>query len=186
MKSDKTKERIMLITTEMLRESPNAADKISIRSIAERAEISVGLINHHFISKENLIEQCVQRIIDDVVHSFTPDIKNLPPIDAVEKAAKQVMSFLMKNDSISRISILGDMKNPQADDNSMGTAAGFAYIISGGTSDADSVQKALLLVGAMQSAFLRKEILHEKFGIDLYDEKQRDSYIEYLINKIVR
>ncbi len=46
--------------------------------------------------------------------------------------AKQVMDFLMDNMQISKISILGDLKNPREKDNSMGTALGFAHCMAGG------------------------------------------------------
>jgi AcrR family transcriptional regulator len=36
--------------------------KITIRRIAEEAGVGVGLINHYFETKDNLIEVCVQKI----------------------------------------------------------------------------------------------------------------------------
>jgi AcrR family transcriptional regulator len=66
MKSEKTKENIIANTIALIRETNGDTASISIRKIAERANVGTGLINHYFATKENLLEVCVQTIISEI------------------------------------------------------------------------------------------------------------------------
>nr|HML49486.1 TetR/AcrR family transcriptional regulator [Clostridia bacterium] len=96
-KSKKTREKILEAALALLEEGGRDVESITIRGIAERAGVSVGLINHHFGSKEQLIEQCVQRIIGGVISAFTPTVPTEDPVEKLQCVAKQVMDFLMDN-----------------------------------------------------------------------------------------
>lgn len=186
MKSEDTMETILRDTIDLIHEADGHTEQVTIRKIAERANVGVGLINHYFHSKDKLIEQCVQRIISGIVSSFQPDLsKTKSAADRVRCAAKQVMDFLMSHKEISRVSMLSDLNQPQCDDNSMKTVQGFAFCHSGENPGKSIQINAFLLTGAMQTAFLRKETLKDTLGIDLYDKEQRDRYIDLIINKLI-
>lgn len=74
-KTKNIKEHIMDVTTQLIQESDGDINQITIRRIAERAQVGLGLINYHFGSKDKLILECIQRIINNVVHCFTPEEK---------------------------------------------------------------------------------------------------------------
>ena len=59
--NEKSKEHIIEITTELLREHNGDTAKITSRLIAERAGIGLGSVNYFFGSKEKL-SQCCQPI----------------------------------------------------------------------------------------------------------------------------
>lgn len=63
---DDVKRRILRAAVELLREKQDA-DKVSIRSIALRAGVSVGMANYHFQTKDNLIERAVQEYVSGVI-----------------------------------------------------------------------------------------------------------------------
>ena len=67
-KTKNIKEHIMDVTTQLIQESDGDINQITIRRIAERAQVGLGLINYHFGSKDKLILECIQRIINNVVH----------------------------------------------------------------------------------------------------------------------
>lgn len=185
-KSEKTKERIVDSTIELINESGGDTEKVTIRSIAGRSGVSVGLINHYFGSKERLVEHCVQKIISGVIGSFKPQLSDENDrLYRVKYVAKQVMDFLMQNREISRISILGDMANPKARDNTMGTVRGFAWCISGGTPGEEERREAFLVTAFLQESFLRRDVLSETLGVDFYDKAERDGYIDGMIDKII-
>lgn len=46
------KDKIINVTIDLIKEANGNIDKITIREIAKRAEIGVGLINYHFKSKK--------------------------------------------------------------------------------------------------------------------------------------
>ena len=64
MKKDETKELILRETIQLIREKDGDLSKVTARLIAERAGVSLGLINYHFSNKDNLILECTQMIIN--------------------------------------------------------------------------------------------------------------------------
>jgi AcrR family transcriptional regulator len=186
MKSDRTKENIIDKTIILIKETNGDIDGISIRKIAERAGIGTGLVNHYFQSKENLIEICVQTNISDVIYAFAPEsCESQDPAEITKCVARQVMDFLMTNSQISRVSILGDCKQPKVMDNTMKTVMGFAHCLSGGQITDAHKASGFLITSVLQTAFLRKDILKDCLQVDFYDKAQRDSFINQLIERAV-
>lgn len=185
-KSERTREKIVAQTIALIQENGGDSGKVTIRGIAERSGISVGLIHHYFESKNVLIESCVQRIIGGVIRSFSPDIaEGASRTEKLKRVTKQVMDFLMENQQVSRISILGDMTSPKATDNTMNSVRGFAGTISQGKPTQEDMQKAFMLAAMLQGAFLRKDVLNEALGIDLYRKDERDCYIDTMIEQLM-
>ncbi len=184
MKSDITKENIIKHTIALIRETDGNTDSITMRKIAQRAGVGVGLINHYFVSKDHLIEVCVQSIIGSVILSFRPQ-----PSPAGESTitpgdvAKQVMDFLIQHKQISRVSILGDMNRPAEDDNTMKTALGLTKSMSGGRITPKNMMESFMIISVLQAAFLRKEVLKECIGVDMYDKVQRDELIDTITER---
>lgn len=187
MKSDDTKENIMIQTIQLLEESNGNLSDITIRQIAKRCNIGVGLVNHYFTSKENLIETCVQSIINKVVLSYKPEkMEGADPIVLTKMVANHVADFLMDHKQIAKISIVGDLKSPTEEDNSMKTAYGFALCMSGGKNPDREVKKAFFLVAILQESFLRKDSLLQNIGVDFYDKKQREAYINSVVDMLIK
>lgn len=185
MKSEITKENIINQTIRLIQETNGATEEITMRKIAERAGIGVGLANHYFKSKDYLIEVCVQTIINEVINSFHPEsCESKDPIEITKCVAKQVMDFLMDNKQISRVSILGDLKKPMPMDNTMKTIYGFGKSLSGKELSHEHLMKSFIITSSLQEAFLRRETLKDSLGIDFNDKKERDSFIDYLIERI--
>lgn len=184
MKSKVTKEKIITQTIELIQESNGLTENITIRKIAEKANVSVGLINHYFGTKENLIAACVQRIIGGVISAFRPELlDDEDPVGTTKCVAKQVMDFLMENPEIAKISILGDLTEPKESDNTMGTVHGFSLRLSRGDNKSFHKHNAFLITAVMQVAFLRKDVLVKTLGIDFNDKVQRDAFIDDLVGR---
>ena len=157
MKSEITKENIIRQTICLIKETNGSTENITMRKIAERAGIGVGLANHYFKSKDYLIEVCVQTIIDEVINSFNPALcESTQPIEVTKCVAKQVMDFLMDNKQISRVSILGDLKQPKALDNTMKTVFGFGARLSGGKTTQAHLIKSFMITSVLQEAFCER------------------------------
>ena len=89
----RSRNHIIEITTELLKEYSGDTKKITSRIIAERAEIGLGSINYFFGSKENLITECIQRSINKMLIGFKPDIT----APAKEDASKVIRKKKPKN-----------------------------------------------------------------------------------------
>jgi AcrR family transcriptional regulator len=185
MKAKNTKQLIIEQTILLMKETGGDVECLTMRKIAEKANIGVGLINHYFESKDKLIEICVQNIIANIVHSFRIEEVEMKPLDLTKYVVKQVVDFLMENKQISKISILSDLKNPKEKDNSMDSALGFAYCMSGGKNPDKYLIKAFYLMSIIQESFLRKDVLVKNIGVDFYDKEQRDNYINEMIDIVM-
>lgn len=176
--AEQTQETILAATQELILESGGDADAVTIRQIAARAGISVGLVNHYYTSKELLLEACVQRMIGGVIGAFHPDLPaEAGKAERLGRIAGQVADFLTEHPQISRISILGDLQRPNAADNTMASVQGFSYTIAGGVPDADAKLRAFCLTAMLQVAFLRKNTLLDTLGVDFNDQQQRDTFL---------
>ena len=185
-KSELTKENIIQQTIKIINEYNGNTDLVTIRKIAQRAGIGIGLINHYFGSKDQLIEICVQKIIGGIIHSFQVEENNITLIDLTKQVTKQVIDYLVDHPQISKISILSDLNSPHYKDHSMSTAYGFAYYIAGRKKPTTlQLQKGFFLVAILQESFLRKETLLQDIDIDFQDKNKRDQYIDLLIDIIM-
>ncbi|WP_054750019.1 TetR/AcrR family transcriptional regulator [Ruminiclostridium josui] len=155
------REKIIEVTTELIIESQGDLSQVTARKIANRAEVGLGLIHYHFESKDQLITECVQRIINKEIRTFVPQDTEYSdnPIEADKQRlaywAKQVFNFFYANKSISRVSILGDLQNNLTNSNSEDTQRGFLRAL---TSDIDDEKKKFMifsLVSIMQAAFYK-------------------------------
>ena len=184
-KSLQTKQRIQAAATDLIQHSEGNLAQVTMRAIAQQAGVSVGLINHYFTSKDQLIEACVQQIIRGVVTTFHPA---LPPgatrTQALGATAKQVADFLFAHPQISRISILGDLQTPGKADNTAGTVQGFAAVLSGGKPTGEQLGAAITLTSVLQTAFLRRTLLLQTTGLDLNRKPVRDCWIDSLVATI--
>lgn len=176
------KDKIINFTIDLIKEANGNIDKITIREIAKRAEIGVGLINYHFQSKKNLVDICVQQIISNVIAQSKPNMDGLSPMEKLKCSVKIPIDFLMDNPEIAKISILGDLKQGQANDNTFQTLARYYFHANNLGLNENTFFNTALLIHGLQGIFLRWELYKDKF--DFADKAQRDSLIDSLIEKL--
>ena len=189
---EKSKLTIIEVTTELLKEYNGDTKRITSRLIAKRAGIGLGSINYFFGSKENLITECIQRIIHNILTSFTPEITNpakedgLSDQDRLLSWASQTFDFLFENQAIAKISILNDMQSYSTGSTSVYTQKGFALAIKSSQSEAAKKLLVFILVSSLQTAFLAKDAAKELLGYDLYHKTERDLFIRDTVTLLFR
>lgn len=177
------KKAILDATIQLIQESAGNTEALTIRAIAERGNVGVGLINYHFQTKENLIEMSVQKIIGEVISKFRPDTKeNLSHLEQLKSVVKSVADFLAMQSSVSQISILGDYKTPKASDNTMQTVKGFGLSLQDTRPEKESTLQLFMLTSVLQAVFLRRDLSKELFGYDYNDKTQRDKLIDAVMD----
>lgn len=181
-KNENVKEHIIEVTTELIEKYNGETKKITARMIAEKAEVGLGLINYHFGSKDNLITECVQRIIGEVVSGFHMEQEFLSDKERLIAWATYVFDFLFEHSAISRISILGDFQNYSQDSNSIYTQYGFAKSLNSDISEKDKTMLMFILTAAMQVAFLGSATVNQILDYDFTKKKDRAKYIEKLVD----
>lgn len=191
MTENTTRKKIIEATIQIIEEKQNLED-VTIRGIAEKASISVGLINYHFKSKKNLINVSVREFINDVISNWQDKIspeKNFDSITILILMLQSTGDFLSSYPGISRISISNDLLNPSQNDNTIRTLQGMLPLIKEIT-DKNGKHEEIFLIGmeiiaAIQHTFLRNEDIKNATGFDFFNKKQRNNYIKSLIIRIL-
>lgn len=188
MKKD-IKNKIIEATISLIEKNGSDPDNITIQDICEQVGIGSGLVNYHFQTKDNLIAQCVQKIVEDVIgkhEGICQSLIDMTPEQKLRFMAKSTFSYLISNENISRISILTDFKSDNLKDNTTQTVSAYYSLIRDvcpeTISDQEVAEKSYLLTLMLQAAFLRAHLLKEELGVDFYDERQRAQLIDKAID----
>lgn len=190
MNSEKLKDKIIEITTELIEQCEGDIKKITSRLIAEKANIGLGSINYFFGSKENLITLCVQRVISKMLFSFKAEITDFDKKDDFTDKerlicwATQTFEFLYENKTIANISILNDMNNYSANCNSVYTQKGFMFAMRKNENESSKKLLTFILVSTMQAALLARDSAKEFLGYDLSSQQERNLFIENVVNML--
>lgn len=185
------KEKIISTTISLIERSDGLLENITVRDIAQKADVAVGLINYHFGSKKNLIEICVQRIISHVMETFSGTdnsadkeaIANRNNID-IASFTTNVFTFLIHNPEISKISMLGDFSQPDTESNSSVSYKAIFKAIPDTQPENIRKIKAFMLLSTIQSAFLNRLISNELLGFNLNDKDDYSSFFQ-LVTEIL-
>lgn len=176
------KEKLIDTTVDLIKEKNGDVDKITVREIAKRAGVGIGLINYHFQSKKHLVEICVQKMIGEVISLSKPDMAGLSPIEKLKRSVKIPVDFLADNPEISKISILDDLCHGQKNDNTCQTLSRYSLYARDADPDGDYFFKAAFLIHGLQGLFLRREVYKDRF--DFSDKAQRDALIDGLVERL--
>lgn len=188
---DEVKEAIIKATTKLIEESDGNVNSITARAIADKSNVALGLINYHFDSKENLIAICVQRIINKVLMSFSPDKTDYSKDDGLTDKerlisfAQQTFDFLFANYAIIKISILSDFKDYKPKSNSAYTQLGFIFALRGNIPESKKQLIAFSLTSIMQTAFLTRENSELLTGYNLFEKSQRDLFVADTVSMLM-
>jgi AcrR family transcriptional regulator len=187
------KDKIIQATIELLKETQRA-DQVSLRQIARKADVAVSMINYHFQSKEHLIRLAVRSFIDSVIQAANqrPDQEpsgQADPIQGMRNYLKGAMAFVAKNPGISRVSILNDfIESSEEDNSSMVVESVYRHLkeIYGETKSRESLMlMAFSQVATAQVLFLRADRFKASTGIDFFDDKERNSLLDVLIDQTI-
>lgn len=176
------KEKIIEITTNLIKERGEQLNEITVREISHRANVGLGLINYHFGNKDKLIEICVERMVNEIVEKFRyiqKEAMGLSPYEGLEYLGNMTLTFLFEHRAISKVSALTDMTTPKENDNTHRTYEAFLPLVSACRPDWDEQKvrhKAFLLIAVMQQAFLRYQEIFREQGIDLTDAESRKNF----------
>lgn len=207
-----TREKILNCTVELIKERNGNVEDVTIRTIARRANIGVGLTNHYFKSKDLLIEECVDTIFKDLLTAFISSPEKMggfdtAPTDAVTHAAQNIMHFFLENEALAKVALLLDNKKPGVDDYTSKLTNAFAYCMVDRKKLEDMLsndrmtdkmkqqfrdhfiseqkRKAFMITASIKEAFLRKDYLRDALGIDLTNPVQCDEYVEEFVELLM-
>lgn len=210
MSAVQTREKILATTMQLIKERNGDIENVTIRMIADRAGIGVGLTNHYFKSKDCLVKECIDSVFQDMFKVFTvPDEKGevQGPIDATKRAARKVMQFLIENEAVARVAMLLDVTHPGTGDYTTRLINSFAYamvdrkqleeMLSNDKINEKMKQqfrehfineqriKAFMITSSIKEAFLRMDSLAITIGVDLRDSEKCDEYVDEIVEMLM-
>lgn len=86
-----TKEKILGVTLKIIKDQ--GVDGVTIRKIAKEAEINVALVNYHFGTKDNLINEALKIVIKDIQKLFC--ILDEVDIEPKKRLKKFLLSYVI-------------------------------------------------------------------------------------------
>jgi AcrR family transcriptional regulator len=186
-----SKNAIIQATIELIEENGGHLEEITVREICKRASVGLGLVNYHFGNKDKLIEQCVERIINEIIERFQnvqEKIEGCTPFEKLEYLGNMTLDFLFEHDAISKISIFTDMQTPKDGDNTYRTYAAYLPLVKACRPDWDEPmvkRETFYLIAVMQQTFLRYQTLSQMLGIDLRERKNRKAFHAQVLHDIL-
>ena len=117
----------MLLSTKELPYSKKKGDdpqKLTIRELAGRLGIGVGLVNYHFGSKEVLVNRCVKKMIMSIVeefHKVRTSLAYMKPKEKLNYLCLMTFDYLYTKPNVSKVALIYDLGNTSNDDNDVRT-----------------------------------------------------------------
>ncbi len=190
-KTENTKQKIIAATLELMREAGNI-DEVSVRKIVQKAGIKgVGIINYHFGTKDKLISDAVRYDTNKIIDQWDTiyETMKMPPIDKLKIMLKGTGDLIDSNPLFGRISMIHDYLNPAVDDNTSRSIEKYMMIFREIYGDKKSEEEiwiiAHTILSGSQLAFIRSDVVSKVLGTDFYNKKQRDEFLEKLIDNLI-
>lgn len=185
MKHQDARQMILQAASDLIEEVDDP-EAITVRQVADRAKVGTGLINYHFTSKNNLLSVVVANKMAKMAFSLLTfeKISELNPSDKLKTILKELFSYAQKHEKLVRFTITqnllqGEMKTP------LFLIPVLQEIFGEDKSEMQLRIIALQILFPIQIASLNPDEFLLYSGIDLYDTKQRNEYIEILADNVI-
>ncbi len=181
------KESIIKSATELIEENKGDVTKVTARAVAAKSGVALGLINYHFKSKDNLIEICVQRIINKILFCFYSDDDLSDDVSDRQRLinrGRRIFDFFFDNRPMAKIFILSDLKNYQPKSNTAAVQSGFKMALRGDTDNKKKRILSFMLTSAIETAFLTGDKSADILGYNLEVKEERDMLVEEMVDAL--
>lgn len=179
------KERLIQAAIELLGEEKEIG-KITARRITERAGASLGSINYHFQSKDNLLNQAVGRMTYEIAESWLKPVQGMEtdPAGALKMLLKETSRMMARYNHLAKITVANILKQGNFDVPLIIVPL-LRAIFAGQKSEQELRLIAFQLVIPLQVAALHDRAFLLYAGYDIYDDWQRDQMIEIQVDNLI-
>jgi AcrR family transcriptional regulator len=165
---------------------------LTVRAIAKKAGVGVGLVNYHFGDKKSLIREAVRLFIGmQIIKGYG---NRLPEGETLRGRIADLfrgpIGFLAEFPALSRVSVLYDLTSPVEGDNSDETfkeiGGALLKIVPPDKLPPDLEPRLWAAIGAIHEAFLRPVLFKARTGLDFSKPKGRAALADFLAGLMVR
>lgn len=184
MKNFDNKQKILNAAWELLEETQDP-NLVTVRRIAERAGVGIGLINYHFKSKDIMFMEATGEAMSKIANTWL-SMSEVPGKSPKENLKNMLITLSDMGSDYMHIIVMaarfellgGKIKTP-------------LYILSfinqiTGLDDTSGRLLAFSLISALQSAVQKPDEFRVYSGFDLRKKIERDKAIELLINSFFK
>lgn len=179
------RERIFQAAVELL-EQEKRTDAITVRRIAERANVGIGAINYYFPSKDHLLNEAVGAMMQAEAGRWIAPSTGEPsdPEARLRSLLKQTSQIGMRYPDLLEIMIRFQLEHGQFTVAETITPL-LRELWLGKRSEAGIRLAAVQLISSLQIAFLRRDEVARLTGYRLDDPAQLEDVIDQLIDNIL-
>ena len=177
------RERIRSAAKELLLEK-NDIESITVRQIANRANVGVGLVNYHFSSKDALLAEVVSERMNEIIRYDLDNADGLSPKEKLQTILIQLFDM-----GAEYLPLLQFLIRKEIEDGNMDTALELVpFLRSAFGSDTDEMKLrvlALQILFPLQMTCISPEKFKLYSGIDVLNGEERKKYVIQLIDNIL-
>lgn len=180
------KQRILQATIDLLNEEPEI-DKITIRRIAAKAGVGIGLINYHFRNRETLLKEAVDQITGQAAATWLNpsfDASPVPPTERLRSLLKGTSDVIASYPQFSEISVSYALYRSELGVQKMILPL-LREIFGMSKSELELRLYAMMIISALQVALLQNEAFQAYVGLNLFEKSQRDQCIDVIVDTIL-
>lgn len=180
------KDKIIKATIEILNEV-GEPDKITIRQIAERANVGVGLINYHFQTKEKLLYTAVSDTMSEMavqLQMLNAD-ENEDPVQKLTTMLIELTDFAARHSKMSLILAAYDLEQGNME-TPLYLMPILRKIYGNRKEEIEMRIIALEIITTLQVICTRSEVFKLYSGIDINIKSQRDTLINTIIKSVTQ
>ncbi len=178
--------RIIKAAIEILDEVADV-DKVTVRQVAERANVGIGLINYHFKTKNNLLSIAVTDYMAKMATNFVipGNYSGLEPVAMLKKMLKELYNFAEQHEKLMKFTLTQNLLNGEME-TPLFLVPALKEIFGNKKDEIHLRIIALQILLPIQITSIRPTEFHLYSGIDLHNEKQRNTFIDTLVDNIVK
>jgi AcrR family transcriptional regulator len=176
---------ILNATKDLLRETEDI-ERITVRQIAARAGVGIGLINYYFDGKDDLISAAVSDFTLDTIREYTERIafECMDPVERLRVVIKYLLELGSNNTKFVRFVFSQNILK----ENMRAPLRIIPLLRDIFKDERDETQlrvMSLQILYPLQAAGLDPFIFQMYSGLDLRDRGQRDQFADMLIDSVI-
>jgi AcrR family transcriptional regulator len=187
-----TRDKILHATLKII--SKEGFQSITIKKIADLAEVNIAAVNYHFGSKTNVINEAIKLLNGERLRCFEVlEQKDIPPVERLRSFLFNYMESALEYPDVFRSFIYSAINNRlDNDDNIVLLKKESFERIKSTINEADLyiddevlMMKLVQIIGGIQLPILLGVHMNQMSGIDFNENEMKSKYVELMLKSLL-